>query len=300
MLKAHGGGQQGRSGGSPGELQGRGDPAEEQKELTAARPEAKRVCRSPRGAACSRARPRASGKGEQRARAGADTATQQTSVQGRAGASRAARGSPLSSPAPGASERAPRAACGVQAAPQEEPRCGAEAQQPPCKPGRASGHQKHGCCLLLLLTARNSKGAPCDAAAARSHRREQNLAPYPSSSSVPAGISDLASRCQPGSAQCFHQCAPCKLLSPPGHAGGSGLPEPPWVLQTAGVISSGQKHLLACTVRDRGQPGFSCATPSRGPHPCQGTRVTEGKEIPAKTLILFFKNKKNPKTDKTS
>ena len=298
LLQAHGGGEPGRGGRSPGDLQGQGDPAEEQKELAAARPEAKRVCRSPRGAACSRARPRARGKGEQRAQARADTAVLRTSVQGRAGASRTPRGSPHGSPGPRGTRVSPP--CSVWGAGS----CAGGAQV--WGGGSATSLQARACVRASktpLLPpppprcTKQQRGPPRDAAAAHSHRRERSLALSPSSCSVPPGVSDLSSQRQPGSAQCFHQRAPRKhrarFLSPPGHAGRLGLPEPSRVLRTAAVISSGQKR--PPSPRGEGQrPTWLFVPYARleGSHPCQGTRVMEGKEIPAKTLILFFKNKK--------
>lgn len=262
-------------------------------------------------------------KGEQRA--GADTTVLRTSVQGRAGARGAARGFPHSSPAlRGHRDEPPTQHVGCRQLPGWSPGVGRRLSNLPASPGvrpgikntAAASSSLHetakGPLATLLLPAPTGEGGCLP----RTHPPPQS---HGECREPCLGISDLSSKHQPGSAQCFQrraaEQAPCKhrarLLSPPGHAIGSGLPESSWVLQTAVVTLSRQKHPPSLHghlpspgdlggVRDRGQPGFSCPTPSWGPHPCQGTRVMEWKEIPAKTLILFFKNKKNPKTDKTS
>lgn len=102
------------------------------------------ICRGQRGV---RWGPGARGEGERRDwDGGGGTVTLQTRVPGCGGrgeqpvALPTAR-QPWGEVGGGAGASPPPAAWGVQAAAQVEPRCGAEAPKPPCKPGRASGHQ---------------------------------------------------------------------------------------------------------------------------------------------------------------
>jgi len=144
-------------------------------------PEAQRVFGSPRGAACSRARPRARGKASRGLGRGQ---TRPSCPQACKGASGAARCSPRGSPAPGAPGRAPHPAQGAGSCPG-----GAQARGG----GAATSLQARACVWASrtrLLPpppppprCTGSQGAPREAVAARSHCREQIPALHSSSSS---------------------------------------------------------------------------------------------------------------------